>query len=364
MDADLWRRFAALECADEPLYVALCGLIADDPALLALAAESPPEQRRPNLLLAALHERVLAGAGRALADYYPSVGGQRAPDDGLRAALWQVVDAERAALLRHLRHGATQTNEVARCAVLAPALSRVAELTGRQDLALLDFGTSGGLNLGVDAHAYRYHLPDGGQRSLGAAPDGERAEIACEWLGGDLPATPWRLTQRLGIDPHPVDLADPARLRWLRACLWPQDRARDERLQRAARAVTAAGWAVRREADCIGAIEPWLSTLPAGVQPLLFNSWVLTYLPESERQRLRDTADRLALSRGLAWLSAEAANLSARDQPVPPQPNLPPAQLTGSPTLWTLRWPEAGRIREQALLWSHGHGRWAQALDH
>jgi len=40
----------------------LCGRAADNPQALALLAEAPPEQRKANLLLAALHERVLAGA--------------------------------------------------------------------------------------------------------------------------------------------------------------------------------------------------------------------------------------------------------------------------------------------------------------
>jgi hypothetical protein len=359
MEAEIWRRFAALECPQEPLYVALCQLIAQSPALLALAARAPAEQRRPNLLLAALHERVLAGAGGELAAYYPSVGGTRPPDAALGAALQRLVEDQRDAIEQHLRHRATQTNEVARCAGLWPALAATAALTGRQDIALLDFGCSAGLNLGVDAYAYRYRLPSGEWLATGLPPDGERAEIEADWLGGAWPTAAWRLADRQGVDPQPIDLADPERLRWLRACLWPQDARRDERLRRAARTMR---WPVRTKADCIAAIEPWLDGLPAGVQPLLFNSWVLTYLPDGELQRLRATVDRLALSHGLAWLNAELAALSARDRPAPPLPALTPDQVHGSPTLWTLRWPVAGRIEEQALLWSHPHGRWVAGL--
>ena len=75
-----FRRFADQECTEDPLYVALCRAIADEPGLLALMRHAPPTQARPNLLLAALHERVLAGSRQDLREYYPSVGGQRKPD--------------------------------------------------------------------------------------------------------------------------------------------------------------------------------------------------------------------------------------------------------------------------------------------
>ena len=49
-----YRQFAEQECPQQPLYVAICQAIAADAELLALHAEIPPAQARPNLLLAAL----------------------------------------------------------------------------------------------------------------------------------------------------------------------------------------------------------------------------------------------------------------------------------------------------------------------
>jgi len=88
--------------------------------LMAHVRHAP--QARPNLLLAALHERVLAGVPHDLAAYYPSVGGERAPDAALADSLHRFVRAERPRLLEHLRLRSTQTNEIGRCAVLWPAL--------------------------------------------------------------------------------------------------------------------------------------------------------------------------------------------------------------------------------------------------
>jgi hypothetical protein len=359
--AALLRRFGREECSQEPLYIALCEAAAADARALALLAEAPPEQRKANLLLAALHERVLAGAAPALAAYYPSAGGMRAPDEHLPAALAACLAREWPALVQQLRHGATQTNEVGRCAAIWPALCAVARATGRGELALLDFGCSAGLNLGVDGYALRYRGDDGRCHDRGAPRDGRRAEIDARWLGA-APLPPaeagWHLQQRDGLDPAPVDVGDPGRLRWLQACLWPHDAGRRERLARAARQMQALPHRLQQADDCIAALEPWVAGLPAGVQPVLLTSWVLYYLNDAELARLRATADRLAIDRGLAWLCGDLPQLSARDATIPPPPVLPADEAPSSLTLWTLR--HGGG--ERPLAWSHPHGRWIHWL--
>lgn len=356
---ELLRRFGRESCSQEPLYLALCDVAARDERALALLAEAPLEQRKANLLLAALHERVLAGAAPELGAYYPSVGGDRPPDDGLAVALSACLDREWPTLIEHLRHGATQTNEVARCAAIWPALGEVATATGARDLALLDFGCSAGLNLGVDQYALSYLADDGRRHERGPARDGRRAEIDARWLGhAPLPQAGWRLVQRQGLDPAPLDAADPDALRWLQACLWPHDAARRVRLARAAAQFGALPATVTQANDCIAAIEPWLTRLPAGVQPVMLTSWVLYYFSAAELQRLRQTLDRLAGAYGLAWICGDLPGLSARDAAVPPLPTLPAGEGATSSTLWTLRWAPGGRVAERVLGWSHPHGRW------
>lgn len=343
MDAQTFRRFAEVDCTQDPLYVALCHAVADSPALLAFMDEAPPTQRKPNLLLAALHERVLAGVQHPLRDYYPSVGGTRLPDAELPVLLADFARAEAAALVEHLRTRSTQTNEVGRCAVLWPALAHIASLTGRQDLALLDFGSSAGLNLGVDLYRYDY-----GSFSLGAQDS--PLTVDCCWLGeAPAPRSSFRLGHRLGLDPVPVDLRDPAQRRWLRACLWPHDRVRAARFEQAV--ALAGGWELRRAEDCTAAIEPWLDSLPAGVQPVLFNSWVLYYFDAPELARHRAVVERLIRERGLLWLSAEAPSARPAGLALPPL-----AQGAEPSTLWTLQSASGA----QALAWSHPHCRWLQ----
>ena len=348
-------RFAETECGEDPLYVVLCRLLAERPAALALLDGAAGMQQRPNLLLAAIHERVLDGDGGALAAWYPSAGGTCAADDAaLPAALDELLARQHAALAAHCASRATQTNEIGRCAVLWPALAQIAAATGGRPLALLDFGCSAGLNLGVDRYRYQH-----GSARWGA-DDPAAPLIECHPVHGAPPPAlaPARIATRLGIDPAPVDLHDDAAVRWLRACLWPHDRARRERFDAAVAIVRGAGWPVRAEPDCGAAIEPWLDTLPGGVQPVVFNSWVLAYFtPEARAAHITRMQDVVA-RRGIAWLSAEGPGLQLGDlPPAPPADDRVSAAEIANASLWWLSLPGAA---PRLVARSHAHGRWAQ----
>src|SRR5512134_2007439 len=233
--ARLFTHFAAHEVADDPLYAALCRHVAARPELLALMQHAPPTQRIPNLMLAAVHERVLAGVAHALAEYFPSAGGTRAPDAALPALFDDFVAAQRAALCESLATRSTQTNEIGRCAALWPALCALARRTGRTRLALFDFGSSAGLNLGVDGYRYDY-----GALALGADAHDDVPVVRCHLVGKGtrlalhaLASHAPQLAVRIGVDPAAVDVRDAAQVRWLRACLWPYDRVRHARFDRA-----------------------------------------------------------------------------------------------------------------------------------
>ena len=344
--AAAFRRFATRECREDPLYVALCLLVADQPALAVGLAAAPPEQRRPNLWLAALHDRLLElGPSVPLAAYYPSLGGTRAPDDALGATVAAFIAAEGAALGEAMQTRSTQTNEIGRCAVLYAMLLDVSRRFPGRPLALLDVGTSAGLNLGVDA--YRY---DHGGVMAGAPAAPGVPVIECRPVGplrACLDGT-FDLAVRLGIDPLPVDVNDVRAVRWLRACLWPCDRVRAKRFDEAVALARRHRWPVRREADCTEAIEPWLDSLPSDVLPVIFNSWVLAYFGAEALGRHVDTLTRLVARRGAVWLSAESPGVGA---PVPG----PPSVMPGA-SVWTLVWRHEGAVRTDCLGFSHPHG--------
>ena len=81
----------------------------------------------------------------------------------------------------------------------------------------------------------------------------------------------------------PVEASDAQAARWLQACVWPDDVERFAGLSR------ALDWArrhrppVEAQADGLARLDAWLDELPPGAQPLLFNSWVLAYFSEAER---------------------------------------------------------------------------------
>lgn len=345
-----FRHFAEVECPEEPLYQALCRIVASDPALLDLLAGASDEQQRPNLWLAAVHEALLAGIVHPLAAYYRSLGGTRAPDAALAACVQSFAAQHEERLRERMRTRSTQTNEIGRCAVLWPALHAIAALAGHTRLALLDLGCSAGLNLNVDRYAYGDTSP----------PDAARPHLPCRVRGALRPPA-WpvpQLVHRLGIDPAPASIDDEAALRWLRACLWPGDTVRRTRFDQAVALMRETRWPVRRVDDCTAEAGRWLDTLPGDVQPVVFNSWVLTYFEPPALQRHRETMERLVRERGLMWLSAEGPLLRVGPVEVPPAAS--PELANGS--LWTLCRRVDGRAHFEVLARSHPHGRWMEWL--
>ncbi|MEO6407717.1 MAG: DUF2332 domain-containing protein [Burkholderiaceae bacterium] len=353
----LAARFRGFDVGDA-LYAALCRQVAARPDWLAMLWRAPPGQQLPNLWLAALHERILGGIAHPLAAYFESVGGTRAPDAALADAFADFVAQEQAAMLASIATRSTQTNEIGRCAVLWPALCHIAQASGGRDLALLDFGCSAGLNLGVDRYAYGEVEST---ESLHEATDDAIPHLVCRRVGPvALPSVnpAPRIVERLGIDPAPVDVNGADALRWLRACIWPGDHARQRRLLEAAALARREGWAVRREADCLAAIEPWLDALPHGVTPVVFHSWVLHYVDRDELGRHVTAMTALVRERGVQWLSAEGPHVRIAELDLPPPFESEEDRV--ATTLWTLCSAPQGSVRFELLARSHAHGRWVE----
>ena len=173
---------------------------------------------RPLLLLASLRNDALAEGPRhplwhAFAAPDPSA--EAATEDALRAAL----DRPRTRLLDALAHRTVQTNETSRAvAWLWPAALAGASGGGRA-VALADVGASAGLNLVAD------DLP-----AIWTDEDGAPVEVAKQV----------RAVARLGLDEAPLDALREDDARWLRACVWPGEPEREQRLLLAIEAFRAA----------------------------------------------------------------------------------------------------------------------------
>lgn len=228
MTIDLARRFAdgAREFLTSPLYQRLCRIVAADDRLLDIAAYCRAGQQPTNLLLAAVHYLLLgAAAGHpdppvtghpdALAGWYPSLGGTRAPDDpALARTFTDFCRANEPALTALVSRRLVQTNVVKRSAVLRVGLAAVDE---PGPVTLLEIGASGGIHLRFDEYRCRI-----GDTDLGPADSPVRIES--RWRSpAPVPTRIPRIGDRLGLDLNPIDLTDPDERRWLRALVWPEN---------------------------------------------------------------------------------------------------------------------------------------------
>ena len=302
------RAQAAFVKDREPVYERLLALFAEairgefGLRLSRLWAErtfnSPYE--RPLLLLAALRYDALCDGSthplhQALSDHSGRV------DAVTPEAFAAALSPARTRVDDVLRSRAVQTNETTRSVVwLWPA--HLLHVAGeRRSVALVDLGTSAGLNL----------------------------------IGDDLPA-PWvdehevpipihprpHVALRLGLDVGPLDVRRPDDALWLRACIWPSDGSRLTRLQQATQAFVAKGPradAPTLEACALPDAPRRLASLPHDMFVLCVQTIVRDYLTRDERTKyeaglrafLLERPPRSALVAELE-VDAESLNVPAR----------------------------------------------------
>ncbi len=341
---ELARRFRALGETSRPrapLYGRLCATIADDPSIVELLTAAPEHQQLPVLLLAALHEQVLAAPDGELAGWYATAVADPRTDD-VGAALRRHCRTHGEAIRCTVASRSTQTNEVGRCGILLPALGIVAEEMGA--IALTDVGTSAGLNLFLDH--FEYHYEPGG--SVGG-PSAVRFQIGTRGAV-PVPSRLPRVTARIGIDREPIDVTDAAAIRWLRACVWPDQPDRFHRLEHAL-AIAALDPAEVRTADAVDGLSDAVATARRAGHPVVMNSWVLNYLPDERRDAYLTEIDRLGADGDLSWVFAESP---AQAHGLPFPSNLEGAHVTA---LTLVRW-RRGERRVDHLGVSHPHGYW------
>lgn len=201
----------------EPVYGRLLDLLAE-----ALPGLTPDLERawadrtffawydRPLLLLASLRDDALAeGDAHPL---WSSIG-----EGGVEAAgpttaeLRAAVAPTRERFWSALSHRTVQTNETSRAVAWLWPACLVAEIDPDTPLHLVDVGTSAGLNLVADDPLMPRDWTDQDGASLAAGP---------------LPP----IRTRLGLDRAPLDVRRVEDARWLRACTWPSDTQRLDRL--------------------------------------------------------------------------------------------------------------------------------------
>ena len=205
-------------------------------------------------------------------------------------------------------------NEVARCAQIAAG----AAATTAGPVALVDLGTGAGLGLHLDRYQYqigdRRTGPAGAPITLHCELRGSRPGPATPGLGTPVlattaPAAPGSargvpsIAARVGIELHPVDLADPAEVAWLQACA-PPEAAALTRLTTAT-AVARAHPARIVAGDVVDQLPGVLATLPADLPVLVVDAYLAVFLPSGRLRALTVMLADAGRTRPVTWLSLD-----------------------------------------------------------
>lgn len=293
------------------------------------------------LLLAAVHDLLLAESDHELAAWYPSVADVIRDDDPYPAfaALCRSHDDQ---IRETIATRSTQTNEVGRCAFYLPVMTTIEREVG--PLSLLDVGASAGLNLNLDRYQYRY-TPGGvvGAPSSVVIDSGTRGDPP---IPDELPS----INARFGVDRDPVDLSDPTSTRWLMACVWPDQIDRADRLRAAIRVAHQHPVEVRR-GDAVDDVEDAIEIAAGSAHPVVMNSWVLSYLSSRGRDSYVEALDHAGQQRDLSWVFAEMP-YQCPELPMPDDDRLRFLTL-----VVLVRWRDAVR-RIDHVATVHPHGHW------
>jgi len=340
---DLTDRFTAFaaEAVRAPLYQRLAAVAAERPEVMRVLHHAPPTQQLPVLLFAAVHHLLLGGAGPELAAHYPNLTDE--PASGDPGALFvDFVDAHFDELATLAATRTTQTNEVGRCAQFLPVMGMVGSEMG--PLAHLDVGTSAGLNLLLPRYRYDY-------RPGGVVGSDSDVVLQCDTRGAiPVPAAMPEVARSFGLDRSPVDLSDPVEVRWLEACVWPDQADRFARLVAALELAREQPPDVRA-GDAVDALAGLVHEAASHGHPVVTNSWVLNYLEPHRRLGYLAEMDRLGAEMDISWIIAEAP-----DQTVGlPVPTTDPAESITVLSLVTWR---SGRRVVRRLATTHPHGYW------
>ncbi len=368
--ARFWRFLAEAEFGGYcPIYERIATAVSDDRDLIARLVGITAERKvEPVLCLAAV--KYLAVGTPLDAIYRGEV--EADPWPAFRAVLVERF-AEVADLMRSR---SIQTNEVGRTATTAPALAIAAATATASATAsagsdgapapsvhLVEVGPSAGLNLVPDRYRITYRRDGRPAGSLG--PDGSPVQLDCDILGPTprpLPDAIPAITGRVGLDLHPLDVADDDHVRWLEACLWPGLTDRLDRF-RAAVATAREHRLDLRAGNATGLLPVALEEVPDGALPVVLATWALAYLTPDEREEVHaHLRAHAAAGRPLAAITAEYPSI-APWIPEPPRPaaieDPRGASLLGL-AVWTGGRPEP--TVAVPLAWVQAHGRWIDWL--
>ncbi len=174
-----------------------------------------------------------------------------------------------------------QTNEVRRCAYLYPAFCTVYEKV-QKPLALIEIGTSAGLQLLWDKYSYSYGLNDifgneGSRHNITAKITGENTPI--------LHSTPPPVSRRIGIDLNTINLNNDEEKLWLKTLIWTEHKERLSMFENAASYIKEYPLDLV-EGDGISLLPEYAENIPEDSVICIFHTHVANQIPLEMKKHL------------------------------------------------------------------------------
>ncbi len=285
--------FAENECKNSSsLYESLSMNIKDDRELLAIAAESPPGQPVPNMLLGAVHYLLLKGKKHELREFYPSLSNTVRDPGHAYAPFKDFCKTYQNEIIGLLKTKRVQTNEVRRTSYLYLCFCHVYQ-KAQQPLTLIEIGTSSGLQLLFDNYSYSY----GDGQVYGDRDSSVRihSEIRGESQPILLPESP-PVAERIGVDLYVNDLSDEEDYLWMRALIWPEHKERVELFKKAAQLLKNDPPQLI-EGDGVRLLDKLALYAPEDTALCIFHTHVANQMPEDTKYDLINKVTELAQTR-------------------------------------------------------------------
>ncbi|PEC22277.1 DUF2332 domain-containing protein [Bacillus cereus] len=297
--ANLFRNFSIKECkGSSDLYEYLSINIAEDEEVLTLSSYAQTGQPIPNLLLGAVHYLLLVGKDHHLKTYYSSL--VENANTNLDKAFDHFKDfcsEYREEIITLLQTKLVQTNEVRRCAYLYPSFCYIFNKV-KKPLALIEIGTSSGLQLFWDQYRYSYETDEmyGNINS--------HVHLTSEIRGDHVPhflkESP-SVTERIGLDLHVNDLHNEEDYLWLRALIWPEHKERIEMFDQAASLVKNES-AQLIEGDGVELLPSIVEQISEAAVICIFHTHVANQIPEQVKNKLEKQIQEIGAKRDVFHL--------------------------------------------------------------
>ncbi|KWU62684.1 hypothetical protein AWW70_14800 [Bacillus mycoides] len=290
--ANLFRDFSANECkGSSVLYEYLSIKISEDEEVLTLASYAQPGQPVTNLLLGAVHYLLLKGKEHSLKNYYQSL---------VENAFYQFKDfchVYREEIISLLQTKLVQTNEVRRCAYLYPSFCYIFNKVNKP-LALIEIGTSAGLQLFWNQYRYSY----GTEEMYGNRQSNVhlQSEIKGEKKPSFLKQSP-PVMERIGLDLHVNNLNDEEDYLWLRALIWPEHKERLELFDQAATLVKEKSVQLIEE-DGVALLPAIANQIREDAVICIFHTHVANQIPENVKHKLEKQIKEIGAKRDVFHL--------------------------------------------------------------